>query len=1076
MHQRVNTKTIRFHFLSFLLSGLIMLSLASCVQATNSGESIYPSQTTTSRGVIRNKKIKQDNPQSQPDKSDPCINSADASLPRHEALRQIGRCYYNQDQYGPAEQYLQLAISEKPQYAAAWNNIGWLYGKISRYSKMKDAFEKAIAYGDDPYGQDYIGLGEAYYHLKEYPEAKQKFQKALTLKDNDESHADAKRWLGFTAYKLGQKQTAENYFREYITIDPKRHVALRNIGRFYWEEDDYEPAEHYLQLAISEKPQYARAWNNIGWVYDETSRYAKMKDAFKKAISYSENPDGWDYIGLGRAYYNLQEYTEARQNFQKVLTLKVVENSHAVAKKMLGFTAYKLEEKKTAEKYFQEYITIAPERHVALRNIGRFYWEEDDYEPAEHYLQLAISEKPQYARAWNNIGWVYGEISRYSKMKDAFEKAVAYQDHPGGQDYIGLGEAYYNMQEYTEAKQRFQKALTLKVEENSHADAKRWLGFTAYKLGKEQTAEKYFQEYIAIAPKRHVALKRVGRFYYQYGKYDQAKQYLKKAVTKKSDYGLGWNNLGWLYWKQEKYARMKEMFQKAVDSTHHHDNIYNYVGLGAAWYYLGNLVKAEAYFDKASPLVKNDSNINELNSYRILLSLKQKDYLQVERLWQERPSLQIHMRLKNNEGLVTFVEKGHLGHLAGIREGDKIITINNKALTDSGSKKWIEKSLTYGDAINIVLRRDGEKITRKVILDYQHYSPSITGKTNIIADNDPPVIIVNKINPVTSLKRLSLKGSVRDNKGVYQVLINGVDTDLDEDGNFTHGVKLAYGQNMIRVSASDINGNSAEKTLSITRKSQNKQRPAKQEFTQEDDSNELVKGKYYALLIGIQDYLYESVVDLDFPVSDIIRFREVLKSNYTFSDEDIIILKNPNRKKILQTLDHLTNQLTPKDNLLIVYAGHGYWDKKLEMGYWIPSDGCRDDKSGWVANSTVKNYLKAIDGQHLLLVSDSCFSGSFFKMRKAFKGPLPSVKKMYNLPSRKVISSGAMEMVPDHSVFMEYLVKRLEKNKDRYMDAMQLFASMRDAVINNSPINQTPLYGTIQQVGDEGGDFIFVHK
>lgn len=37
-----------------------------------------------------------------------------------------------------------------------------------------------------------------------------------------------------------------------------------------------------------------------------------------------------------------------------------------------------------------------------------------------------------------------------------------------------------------------------------------------------------------------------------------------------------------------------------------------------------------------------------------------------------------------------------------------------------------------------------------------------------------------------------------------------------------------------------------------------------------------------------------------------------------------------------------------------------------------------------------------------------------------------------------------------------------------------LFASFRKAVLNNSPTE--PQYGTIQNSGDEGGEFIFILK
>jgi len=64
--------------------------------------------------------------------------------------------------------------------------------------------------------------------------------------------------------------------------------------------------------------------------------------------------------------------------------------------------------------------------------------------------------------------------------------------------------------------------------------------------------------------------------------------------------------------------------------------------------------------------------------------------------------------------------------------------------------------------------------------------------------------------------------------------------------------------------------------------------------------------------------------------------------------------------------------------------------------------------------------------------------------------------------------------VPDKSVFIEYLIKRLDSNKKKYLASEQLYSSMREAIINNSP--NIPQYGTIQNVGDEGGDFIFIRR
>jgi hypothetical protein len=99
-----------------------------------------------------------------------------------------------------------------------------------------------------------------------------------------------------------------------------------------------------------------------------------------------------------------------------------------------------------------------------------------------------------------------------------------------------------------------------------------------------------------------------------------------------------------------------------------------------------------------------------------------------------------------------------------------------------------------------------------------------------------------------------------------------------------------------------------------------------------------------------------------------------------------------------------------------------------------------------------------------------------FKLREVSNSPNTSVEKIYELPSRKAMTSGSLKTVPDQSVFVEFLIRRLKENDEPYLDAQKLFARLREAVINNSKVNQTPLYGAINEAGDEGGDFVFVRR
>ncbi|MBS1976449.1 MAG: caspase family protein [Bacteroidetes bacterium] len=235
------------------------------------------------------------------------------------------------------------------------------------------------------------------------------------------------------------------------------------------------------------------------------------------------------------------------------------------------------------------------------------------------------------------------------------------------------------------------------------------------------------------------------------------------------------------------------------------------------------------------------------------------------------------------------------------------------------------------------------------------------------------------------------------------------------------------------------------------------------------------KGKYYALLIGVSDYA-DNRLDLERPVKDAQHLGEVLRTRYTFSDSTVTILMNPTRQNILVALFQLRKTITPQDNFLIFYAGHGYWDEDARQGYWWARDAAANDPSNWLSNSDVREQIRSIKAAHTLLISDACFSGGIFKTRSASAIQTASldIQMLYKLPSRRAITSGTMTTVPDNSLFFDYLSKRLEENQEPFMTSQQLFDSFRQAVINNSMV--VPQDGVIADAGDEGGDFVFIRK
>lgn len=352
-----------------------------------------------------------------------------------------------------------------------------------------------------------------------------------------------------------------------------------------------------------------------------------------------------------------------------------------------------------------------------------------------------------------------------------------------------------------------------------------------------------------------------------------------------------------------------------------------------------------------------------------------------------------------------------------------------------------------------------------------HLNPAKKPEPVAAPDTKPPVIklITPEMQQGEKIKsdkpEINILARITDDaSGVNRILVNAVKFDPSPDGLFIQKFPLVKGENILKMQVVDNRDNYAEMNLVV-------------EYIPESSVSAYrltVSGKYYALLIGINEYRDPELPNLDHPISDATNLHNVLVSDYVFDKENVILLKNAKRADINMALDDLAKKITVNDNLLIFYAGHGWWDQKADIGYWLPADASRSYKTEWFRNSTLCDYIREINSKHTLLITDACFGGSIFKTRGVSMDAPKAIQMLYDLPSRKAMTSGTLTEVPDRSSFVKYLIERLDENGESCLSSEQLFSSFRIAVINNSDV--IPQYGEIKSVGDEGGDFIFIRR
>ncbi len=247
------------------------------------------------------------------------------------------------------------------------------------------------------------------------------------------------------------------------------------------------------------------------------------------------------------------------------------------------------------------------------------------------------------------------------------------------------------------------------------------------------------------------------------------------------------------------------------------------------------------------------------------------------------------------------------------------------------------------------------------------------------------------------------------------------------------------------------------------------------------------RGDYHLLVIGIDDYTHFD--PLKTAVNDAKTIRDVLTTQYGFAKARVTELWN--EAATAENIDRAfraygengEKALDEADSLLVYFAGHGSVDSFSEMGAWAPVDARKDTLHGSILNETIKAYLARLAARHVLVISDSCFSGDFFKHREAPQSIGKNDAYMQQAlakNSRQALTSGGLEPVSDdgfdgHSVFAYYLLKALRENTAPYLFPADLHDRVKGGVSKNA--RQTPRLGHLFGArGEEGGEFVLFRQ
>ncbi len=320
---------------------------------------------------------------------------------------------------------------------------------------------------------------------------------------------------------------------------------------------------------------------------------------------------------------------------------------------------------------------------------------------------------------------------------------------------------------------------------------------------------------------------------------------------------------------------------------------------------------------------------------------------------------------------------------------------------------------------------------------------------------------------------------------VREIQVNGQVVALSGQGGFRAQVDVPAGGAAVKVVAIDQRGGRAELDFTLLPQAGGAAAPAGVAPAGGELPRGVKLGRFHAVVIGNNSYRDPAYPTLRSAANDANAVADLLRRRYGYQ---VTLVLDGSRLEILSALNDARESLGPEDNLLVYYAGHGEIDA-AGQGHWVPTDGAADARNTWISNAAISDILDTMKARHVLVVADSCYSGTMTRASVPTFDPGavdPAkwsnwVKSMAAGRSRLALTSGGVMPVPDggggrHSLFARAFLNALQDN-NRLLEGQRLYREVSTSLAlaaADSALPQVPEYAPIRYAGHESGEFFFL--
>lgn len=259
------------------------------------------------------------------------------------------------------------------------------------------------------------------------------------------------------------------YARLALDIRPDFDVARILVGETF--EALLRP-EDALAMYRSVNPASAFAWTARLRAAANLAELKRVDEAVAELrVAIAERPDRADSaITLGDVLRQAERYAEASEAYDVAFArIKTIEPRHWSLHYVRGITLERIKNWPRAQADFLKALELEPDQPLVLNYLG-YSWVEQgtNLDEALDMIERAVELRPNDPYIIDSLGWALYQTGDYQGAVNNLEKSVELlSSDPVINDH--LGDAYWRIGRKAEARFQWERALTLKPEDDAAA-------------------------------------------------------------------------------------------------------------------------------------------------------------------------------------------------------------------------------------------------------------------------------------------------------------------------------------------------------------------------------------------------------------------------------------------------------------------------------------------------------------------------------------------------------------------------------------------------------------------------------